>query len=218
MSSTQDMLAQVSRAVALAMKQSGGLIVARRGSVIRAAPKPRPKLKAEKLRDRWMTPRFLGRLLEDYVGGPFELDVAADASNTLAPAFITREQDALSMEDWPACRRAFLNPPFSDGQLLPFIQKAIEQVVERRRIRAMAVVTLADVSTRYWRALTQARAVQVQFEGGRWTCDPPPGVKVSSPRAAMQAWVLRAPLSVSDAIEMYATDDERRVFAARRSK
>ncbi len=154
-------------------------------------------LPPEPIRDQWTTPRWMVRLLEDRCGGAFELDVAAAEHNAVAPLFYTRERSALDMAAWLPVRRAFCNPPFR--QLRAFIELCMREVIAARRIETLGIVTLADVSTRYWRLLEEAGAERVRFEGGRWSCEPPAGVAKSSPRAAMQAWILRQPMTVADA-------------------
>lgn len=126
------------------------------------------------------------------------MDVAADKNNAVVPRYgyaITREMDALGEEPWGPAARAWCNPPFT--LLRQFVRRAIHEV-EFGNLGALGLVTLADTSTRYWRELESLQHGQsvVSYRVpivGRWSCEPPPGISVSSPRAAMALWILRRP-------------------------
>lgn len=75
----------------------------------------------------------------------FDLDAAATAENAKCPMFLTRDQDALFMPDWPG-ERIFLNPPYTKG-LGRWIQKAWEQ---SRRGKAVVCFVPARVDTRWF--------------------------------------------------------------------
>lgn len=60
--------------------------------------------------DRGTDPAFISEL-EDRLGAPFDLDVAAAAHNAKAPKFYTMEDDGLS-QPWRG--NVWCNPPYSD--------------------------------------------------------------------------------------------------------
>lgn len=152
------------------------------------------KPETENPRDCGRTPRWLVDVAASYCGGPFGLDVAADASNTIADRFYSREHDALGVDVWESPNgRAWLNPPFS--RLGEFVSAALEQM-DDGYIWAMGLLTLADVSTRYWRKLEllQHGSGVVTYRlpiDGRFSCDPPPGITYSTPTRPMAVWILR---------------------------
>ena len=156
--------------------------------------KAEKKLEAENPRDCGRTPRWLVDVAASYCGGPFGLDVAADAGNSVAGKFYySREQDAL-IGIWDSPNgRAWLNPPFS--RLGEFVSAALDQVSDGN-IEAMGLLTLADVSTRYWRKLELLQhgsgvvTYRLPIEG-RFSCDPPPGITYSTPTRPMAVWILR---------------------------
>lgn len=150
----------------------------------------------EKVRDCARTPWWVVRLMEGRLGGRFDLDVCADASNAKASRFITREQDAFETP-W-SCLRAFCNPPFSGGQLRRFVARAIEQVAHDQVLDGVGIITLGDPSTRYWADLEAAGAERIRLLG-RWGCEPPPGITYSHAKVTMVAWILRRTLTVAEA-------------------
>lgn len=148
----------------------------------------------ENPRDCGRTPRWLVDVAASYCGGPFGLDVAADRDNSVASNFFTRDIDALAIDRWSSFNgRAWLNPPFS--RLGEFVFAALEQV-DHGNIDALGLLTLADVSTRYWRKLEilQHGSGVVTYRlpiEGRFSCDPPPGITYSTPTRPMAVWILR---------------------------
>lgn len=165
--------------------------------------------KPENLRDCWRTPRWIVDLAESYCGGPFGLDVAADAENsvvnrgrgcieptqTMIHPHYDRGCDALSLMAWgPANGRAWCNPPFS--KLGAFVSKCIAEV-RAGNLQAIGLLTIADISTAYWRLLEsyeRGREGVVTYRipiVGRWSCEPPPGISYSTPTRPMAVWVLR---------------------------
>lgn len=67
--------------------------------------------KGKMANDNWMTPPWVYKPL-----GPFDLDAAATRENTIAPRFITAEDDAFTC-DWtkfaPHGSSVWCNPPYS---------------------------------------------------------------------------------------------------------
>ena len=72
-------------------------------------------------RGDYPTPTQLFRWISQNFGGPFDLDVCADAKNAKAKRFFTLEQDALKQR-WVA-QNAFMNPPFSRPIMERFLAK-----------------------------------------------------------------------------------------------
>lgn len=75
----------------------------------------------------------------------FDLDAAATADNTKCARFISPEQDALIMADWPGTS-IFLNPPYSKG-LAKWIRKAYE---ESKKGKTVVCLVPARVDTRWF--------------------------------------------------------------------
>lgn len=74
-------------------------------------------------RDRWRTPQWLFRWLDQRFR--FDVDLAADADNALKYEYCTKDDDALSLP-WSALWRVgFVNPPYSD--IDPWVKKAVEE-------------------------------------------------------------------------------------------
>jgi len=163
-----------------------------------------PADEPEKLTDTWRTPAWLVVELELRAGRSFDLDAAATAENSVAPFHIDRARDALNERPWSCYGPAsvmggrlslgrtaiFCNPPFS--KLGAFVRRCIDEVLLGGH--TIALITLADISTAYWRLLERPpEGVDVERVRirGRWSCDPPPGVSVSQPTRPMAAWILR---------------------------
>ena len=160
----------------------------------------------EALRDTWRTPLWAVRLLEARLGVPFDLDVAADAENAKAPRYYTRHADALSLP-W-TCTAGFGNPPFS--RLGEFVDRAIRAHEAHEAEVGFGLVTLADISTRYWATLERHGAERIRI-AGRWSCESPDAtVASSSARMPMALWVLQHPLTVERAKMLYGGPHVRR--------
>lgn len=156
----------------------------------------------ENPRDCWGTPLWLVRMMEARLGGPFDLDVAADRHNTRAPRYFTREMDALAPGRSWACDRGFCNSPFSGGQQSRFAARVIQAVTSGEARIGFGVVTLGDPSTSYWAALEDAGAERIRLKG-RWGCEPPMGIASSTAKATMVPWILRRTLTVREAIQIF---------------
>lgn len=161
----------------------------------------------EDLRDTWRTPLWAVRLLEARLGVPFDLDVAADAENAKAPRFYTRADDALTLP-W-TCTAGFGNPPFS--RLGEFVDRMITAHHRREDDVGFGLVTLADISTRYWATLERWGAERVRI-AGRWSCESPdPTLKSDGgARMPMALWTLSHPLTVERAKMLYGGNRARR--------
>jgi phage N-6-adenine-methyltransferase len=78
----------------------------------------------------WDTPaEFFGAC--NAVWGPFDLDAAADASNALAPEFITKEQNGLVL---PWYGSVWCNPPYTREELKLWVQKGMDYAESGGRI------------------------------------------------------------------------------------
>lgn len=160
----------------------------------------------EDLRDTWCTPLWGVRLLEARLGVPFDLDVAASATNAKAPRYYTRDDDALSLP-W-ACTAGFMNPPFS--LLGEFVDRMITAHHRHEADVGFGLVTLADISTRYWAQLERWGAERVRI-AGRWSCESPDAsVASSSARMPMALWTMQHPLTVERAKMLYGGGHARR--------
>lgn len=62
---------------------------------------------------------------QELIGGPFDLDVAAQADNAKAPTFFTAEQDGLKQR-WTGYKRIWVNPPYNKEQLARWVTKAFQ--------------------------------------------------------------------------------------------
>lgn len=77
-------------------------------------------------RNLWRTPLYVFRWAE-WMWGPFDVDLAADADNALCEQYITREENALSKSWGSYGRTGWCNPPYDNIE--PWILKA---ALERR--------------------------------------------------------------------------------------
>jgi phage N-6-adenine-methyltransferase len=68
--------------------------------------------------------------------GGFDLDVCADALNTKAPRWFSKEDDALTQQ-W-RCDNGFMNPPFS--LIGAFCRKCWEEITSGRAKRIVALL------------------------------------------------------------------------------
>ena len=73
--------------------------------------------------------------------GPFDMDVCATRANAKCSAFYSMEADGLK---WPWLGTIWCNPPYSRGNTVKWIKKAIE---ERKAGRAKKVVMLLPAAT-----------------------------------------------------------------------
>src|SRR5216684_1981867 len=96
----------------------------------------------------------------------FTLDPCATAENTKCGFFFTKEQDGLA-QSW-AAQRAFVNPPFSRGQLKLWLTKALE---ETGNGALSVIVTGVDTSTG-WMQLIWQRARLIYFPARRFAFGP----------------------------------------------
>lgn len=96
----------------------------------------------------------------------FTLDAAADHNNRKCPIWFGPggvRDDALSDGIWPTSERIFLNPPYSRGMQLAFVNKSIECASAGGFVVALLP---ADTSTRLFHNILWGR-YPVEFVRGR---------------------------------------------------
>lgn len=118
------------------------------------------KYKTDK--DEWATPRSLFKKLDDEFH--FSLDAAANLLNAKTTPFFDKEGDALK-QSWGR-RSVFLNPPYSQGNIDRFMQKAYEE--GNKRADREYVVCLIPVAsdTKWWHNYVM-KAKEIRFIKGR---------------------------------------------------
>jgi site-specific DNA-methyltransferase (adenine-specific) len=110
------------------------------------------------------TPQYVFDLLDSEFH--FDLDAAATADNTKCKNFISPEQDALKVADWPGSR-IYLNPPYTKG-LGHWIQKAFE---ESRKGKIVVCFVPARVDTRWFHKHCTSPDAEVRFLDHRISFD-----------------------------------------------
>lgn len=116
------------------------------------------------------TPPELLRAVERRYGHRFEVDLAADAENTAAPAWYSLEDDALQ-HDWTehAGNACWCNPPYSD--ISPWVCKAAVSTLDPLRAPWIAMLLPAAIGSRWYaqwvypHATTVALRPRVTFRG-----------------------------------------------------
>ena len=101
------------------------------------------KFKSE--RQTWETPDKLFEILNKEFN--FEIDLAADKLNTKCKKFISKEQDALSVE-WFGC--GWLNPPYggsSENSLQNWVKKSFK---ESRKDGCKVVMLIPSRTNTIW--------------------------------------------------------------------
>lgn len=139
-------------------------------------------------RDSWGTDPMLYRKLDSEFH--FVLDLAASAGNAKADAFITEEQDALSIA-WhllDADGSMFLNPPFS--RMAIFMQKVSLEIDLCKH--PIVVVSPGHRHEQQWfHDFVIGRAAEVRCPKGRINYVNPPGIKGDSARFPSFVYVYR---------------------------
>jgi len=123
-----------------------------------------PKQKPGKSEQAVGTPPDLISAVKRLLGiEEFQIDLAADSSNTQAQIFYSEEQDALS-KDWTMwVGWCWLNPPFS--HIAPWVEKAKASKDPATKI---AVLVPASVGSNWWRDHVHGHC-EVHFLNGRPT-------------------------------------------------
>lgn len=111
-----------------------------------------------RLEDSWSTPEWLYAELDREFR--FEVDVAADEHNHLAPAYYDSQVDALQKQWAPA--RCWMNPPYSD--IGPWTKKAVEETHQGATVVGLLPVR-ADLAW-FHRDVLDAGA-EIRFVQGR---------------------------------------------------
>ena len=114
----------------------------------------------EKGSERWETPDSLFKALDAEFG--FDLDAAADEQNSKVQRYITREENALSVDWSERGSTVWLNPPY--GRDIPlWMSKAYE---ESRKGVTVVVLIFARTDTRWWHDYA-SKADEIRFIRGR---------------------------------------------------
>ena len=99
------------------------------------------KKKKNALKDRWRTPTWLFRGIEQLLGREFTIDVACDETNALCDKYLTIKDNAL-LNDWgDKADFAWVNPPYAAGCIIAFVRKAIEQ--QRKGVSSALLVPVS---------------------------------------------------------------------------
>lgn len=97
----------------------------------------------------WITPDKYLAPVRSYFGGVIPMDPATEPDNpTRARRFYTKKDNGL-IQDWGP--QVFINPPFSAGELIPFLKKINELAKAGTEIIALLSVTRSE--TNNWQAL-----------------------------------------------------------------
>src|ERR1700722_8116416 len=110
-------------------------------------PTPMSQLPLLSVTDSWATPDdFYTRCNQAF--GPFDLDVAADATNAKCARYYTSEQNGLTL---PWSGRVWCNPPYSS--IRPWVDRANECEAER----VVMLVPAWSTDSRWWHAANAER-------------------------------------------------------------
>ena len=92
----------------------------------------------------WRTPRWLFEELNELCD--FDLDAAAHRDNALCEQYLTEEDNALGLMEWPG-ERIWLNPPYGRD-----VGKFVAEAREQSEIYGKTVVVLifARTDTKWW--------------------------------------------------------------------
>ena len=131
----------------------------------------------------WQTPTAIFRDLDSEFN--FELDAAASAQNSLCKKFISKEDDAILMDEWPASR-IWLNPPYKRNS--HFLEKAVKESLKGKLV---VVLIFARTDTRWWHDWVMPYASQVRLIKGRLHFSKADGM--SGPSTAPSAIVVFPP-------------------------
>lgn len=146
-------------------------------------------------RDYWGTPDYIIKEIEALTKYKIRVDLCATADNAKAPIYVTEEDDLLSFgpDDWLDLRRkgdgprgpfpfndwaAFMNPPYSRGNLPVFAKKAIEASAY---FPVFMLIPFVPCDKWWGEVLDQSTAYEgVLLPRRRVNFVPPEGVKPSS--------------------------------------
>jgi site-specific DNA-methyltransferase (adenine-specific) len=108
----------------------------------------------------WSTPQdFFEKLSWRF--GPFDLDPAADTTNTKCTNFFTSDDDGLT-KDWGGYT-SFVNPPYGRG-IDRWIQKAYNEA--KKNDTKVVMLIPARTDTKYWHDYVM-KAAEIHFVKGR---------------------------------------------------
>jgi site-specific DNA-methyltransferase (adenine-specific) len=112
--------------------------------------------------DTWETPDEVFEWASD-MWGPFDLDAAADASNTKCERFISESECALRSR-WEG-RSVWLNPPYGRA-MSRFVASACRRV-EIGEVDTVVCLIAARTDTRIFQNIVFPRASHIHFIAGR---------------------------------------------------
>ena len=131
------------------------------------------ELGEEAIRDTWMTPPHILRLIRGLTGSDFTIDLACSLANRVCPKGYTREDNSLE-QNWDNIENGWCNPPYS--RIGPWIDKAC-----RMKNSRVSFLLPASTSTKWFYKASQASFRWYLFNG-RIEFLPPEGIKASTPR------------------------------------
>ena len=110
----------------------------------------------------WTPPDFIAVLKQEF---NFDLDAAASADNTVAPRYLTEEQNAL-VTPWDG-KVVWCNPPYGKGNsasIKDFVQRGYEQHLAQQNTVVMLLPAYTD--PKYWREYC-TKSHEIRFLTGR---------------------------------------------------
>jgi len=122
--------------------------------------------------DEWATPGWLFDILNGYFH--FDLDPCASAENHKCEIYYTKEDDGLA-QPWNTRTNgstvAFVNPPYTHRQALPWIKKAIAENKERG-VRSLFLLPARTETKWFWELASNASDVffigkRLKFNDGK---------------------------------------------------
>lgn len=121
-----------------------------------------PAQKPGRSKQDYQTPlEFLAAVKRRFGIAEFDIDLAADAENAVAPIYYDAETNAL-IQPWRTVGRglAWCNPPF--GDLGPWVEKAWR---ESRTAARVAMLVPAGVGSNWWREWVHGKAFVLLLNG-----------------------------------------------------
>jgi phage N-6-adenine-methyltransferase len=101
-----------------------------------------PAQKPHRSRQDYGTPRALLDAVKR-VFGEIDFDLAADASNAVAPCYYTEADDALRADTpWPRDALCWLNPPF--GRIAPWAARCAAEAQQGARVLMLAPASIGS--------------------------------------------------------------------------
>lgn len=137
--------------------------------------------------DHWGTPQALYDALDREFG--FKVDVCASEENHKHDVYITKEQDALTV-DWTSFGGpCFMNPPYGTA-IVPFVEKAVETMEAGGTVVG---VLPGRIDTRWFDSVWKAAEIRcirgrLRYGDGRESAPFPSVVAVWRPHTGPAVW------------------------------